>query len=255
MIDPYSLWLDFNSIANTSINGWFRPETDFIRAVNQISIDLWNNYTGEAEKSEEIKSKLSPFLLSKNIAVQSSGGYYGVAKKPPLYGRFSSARIVVHSSGTIPAKDVDEGKCEGLKTQEEITDEYYDNIKEYKVQMIENQRWSAYCEHLSKGPTLAKPGITQINDYFRVAPRKISVIVIDYYKEPKPATFKYSLTPANIQTGSGDMIIYNSNSSEKLEWPEQMRNEFLEELKKWYIQFTRDQNFSNISAQQKQVTA
>jgi hypothetical protein len=253
MIDTYSLWLDFQSDVNTSLNGEVRPESDFIRAVNDASINLWNKWTGEAEKSEEVKAKLAPFLKSKNIPVDSKQGYYGIAKKPAGFGRFASARIVVHSSSTIPAKDVEDGKCDGFKSQEEITDEYYDNIKEFKVQMIDNQRWSAYCEHLTKGPTLEKPGITQINDYFRVAPRKVSVVVIDYYVEPKEATFKYTLTPGNVQTGSGDMIIYDANASQKLEWPEQVRQEIMEELKSWYIERTKDQIFSVISAQQKQV--
>lgn len=253
MIDPFSLWLDLQGAVNTSLNGWFRPETDFIKAVNVVSLNLWQKKTGEAEKSQEIKDALAPFLKSKNIAVSSAGGYYGVAKKPAGYGRFASARLVVHKDLTLPSKEVEEGKCDGFKDQEQITDEYYDNIKEVKVQMIDNQRWSAYCEHLTKGPTLEKPGITQINDYFRVAPRKVSVVVIDYYVEPKPATFKYTLTPGNVQTGSGDMVIYNAATSDKLEWPEQVRPEFLDELKSYYIQFTRDQNFSVISAQQKGV--
>jgi hypothetical protein len=253
MIDPNSLFLDLQSAVNTSLNGWFRPETDFIRSVNEVSLNLWKKWTNEAEKSQEAKDKLFPFLKSKNIAVDSTGGYYGIAKKPTSYGRFASARVIVHSTGTIPAKDVDDGKCEGFEDQEQITDEYYDNIKEFKVEMVDNQRWSAYLEHLTKGPTIEKPGITQINDYFRVAPRKVSVVVIDYYVEPKPATFKYTLTPGNVQTGSGDMIIYDAANSQKLEWPEQVRPEFLEELKSWYIQFARDQNFSVISAQQKGV--
>lgn len=254
MIDTYSLWLDFQSICNTSLNGWFRPETDFVRAANEISLKLWNKWANEAEKSEEEKAKMFPFLKSKNIAVDSSVGYYGIAKKPSSYGRFASARLIVHEDQTIPSKEVDFGNCEGFKDMDQITDEYYDNIKEVKVQKIDNQRWSAYCEHLTKGPTMDKPGITQINDSFRVAPRKISVVVIDYYVEPKPATFKYTTTTGNIQTGSGDMIVYDKANSTPLEWPEQVRPEFLEELKSWYIQFTRDQNFSSISAQQKQAT-
>jgi len=253
MIDVYSLWLDFQSAVNTSINGWFRPETDFVRAVNEISKSLWTKWTNKAEKSQEEKDKLFPFLKSKNIAVDSQTTYYGIAKKPVEYGRFASARIIVHDDTTLPAKDVNDGKCEGLKDQAEITDEYYDNIKEFKVVMIDNQRWSAYCEHLTKGPTLQKPGITQINDSFKVAPRKVSVIVIDYYVEPKPATFKYTLTPGDVQTGSGDMIIYDANASQKLEWPEQVRPEFLELLKNWYSAYTKDQVLNIINLQQKQV--
>lgn len=255
MIDVYSLWLDFDSAVNTSINGWFRPETDFVRAVNEISIKLWNKWTNDAEKSQESKDKLFPFLKSRNTTVENQSAYYGVAKKPPLYGRLASARIIVHADMTLPSKEVEEGKCEGFKSKEEITDEYYDNIKEFRVQIIDNQRWSSYCEHLTKGPTLEKPGITQINDGFKVAPRKVSVIVLDYYVEPKKATFNYTITVGNPQTGSGDQLVYNSVLSEKLEWPETVRKEFLDELVSWYSQYTRDQVLSSITAQNKQTNA
>lgn len=251
MIDVYSLWQDFESAVNTSLNGWFRPESDFIKAVNQISLDLWNKLTAQAEKSEEIKGKLFPFLKSKNIAVDSSGGYYGIAQKPKDYGSFASARIIVYNNITMPSKEVENGKCDGFKSKEEIKDEYYDNIKEARVQMIDNQRWGSYVEHLTKGPTFEKPGMTQVNDYFRVAPRKVSVIVIDYYVKPTPATFKYTTTPGNIQTGSGDQIIFNANGNVNLQWPEQMKPDFLEELIKWYAGSNRDQLLSNISAQNK----
>lgn len=249
----YPLWLDFQSAANTSQNGFFSPQTDFIRAVNEVSILLWNRYTGMSEKSQEVKDKLSPFLKSKNIVVGSAATYYGIAKKPTSYGRFASARIVVHKDLTIPAKDIDDGKCEGFKSEEEITDEYYDNIKEFPVVMIDNQRWGAFTQHLTKGPTLERPGITQVNDEFKVAPRKVSVIALDYYIEPTPATFPYTLSPNNNQTGAGDQIIFNAATSVPLQWPEQMKKEFLDELVKWYFLFTRDQIGSGINLQQKQA--
>lgn len=252
-IGVFSLWQDFDSAVNTSINGWFRPESDFIRAVNEISIKIWNRLTNDAEKSQEAKDKLFPYLMSKNIPVENQSIYYGIAKKPSGYGRFASARVVVHADSTLPSKEVNNGRCEGLKSKEEIKDEYYDNIKEYRVQMIDNQRWSAYCEHLTKGPTIEKPGITQVNDSFKVAPRKVSVIVIDYYVEPKKATFNYTLSVGVPETGSGDQIIFNPTGNQDLEWPESVRNEFLEELKTWYATYSRDQLLSNINAQSKQV--
>ena len=99
---------------------------------------------------------------------------------------------------------------------------------------------------------MARPGITQINDDFQVAPRKVSVIVFSYYVEPTEAIFKYTLTPGNIQTGSGDQLIYDKKNSEPLQWPEQMRKEFLEELKGWYLNYTQNWLGSNIASQQKQ---
>lgn len=250
-ITSFSIWLDFQSDNNTSQNGFIRPESDFIRILNDVSIALWNKWTGKAEKSQEEKDKLFPYLKSKNIVVSSLGRYDGFAKKPPDYGRFASARIVVHKDLTLPDKSIDNGKCEGWKTQEEITEEYYNNIKEFRVTQVDNQRWGAFTEHLTKGPTLSKPGITQINDGFKVAPRKVSVIALDYYVEPTPATFKYTIAPGNPQTGSGDQVIYDPTSI-PLQWPEQMRKEILEELRKWYSMYTRDQIGNSINLSQKQ---
>ncbi len=254
MIDLFSLWEDFQSAVNTSQNGWFRPETDFVRGTNEVSIMLWNKWTAKAEKSQEEKDKLFPFLKYKNLPVNTTSTYYGIAKKPKDYGRLASARIVVHKEQeTVPCKAIDNGKCEGFETNEEKTDKYFDEIREYPVTLIDDQRWGPFCQHLTKGPTLQRPGLTQVNDEFKVAPRKVSVIAIDYYIEPTPATFVFTTAPGNPQTGSGDQIIYDATNSVKLQWPEQVRNEFIEALKSWYIQYTRDQNFSSISAQQKQV--
>lgn len=253
MIDIYSLWLDFVSALNLSQNGWFRPDTDFLRAVNEISIRLWNKWTGQAEKSQEEKDKLFPFLKSLNIAVSSAGAYYGIAKKPKDYGRLASVRIVVHTSGTTcPDKNIDEGKCDGFETKEEFEDKYLDNVTEYTARIIDNQKWGAFCEHKTKGPKLDNPGITQVNDSFKVAPRKVSVIALDYYVEPTPATFKYTVVAGNPQTGAGDQLVYDTTST-KLQWPEQMRNEFIEELKKWYTLYIRDQIGNQINLSQKQV--
>lgn len=248
----YSLWLDLQAEVNTSPNGWVRPESDFIIELNKISIKLWNKYTGMAEKSQEIKDKLRPFLKSKNLIVKPSG-YEGVVIRPSDYGRFASAGIIVHKDSTVPDPQVDNGKCEGFKSQQEITDEYYDNIIQRDVKMIDNQRWRGFLSHLTKGPTFEKPGITEIDGNFKVAPRKVSVIILDYYTELIPATFNYTISSGNVQTGQGDQIIYNATTSEPLQWDEQMREEFVEELKKWFIQAMRDQMLSGISAQQKQV--
>lgn len=251
----YSIWLDLQAEVNTSPNGWVRPESDFIKELNKISIKLWNKYTGMAEKSQEVKDKLLPFLKSKNLIVQQTG-YEGIATKPKDYGRYASARIVVHKEDTIPDKNVDSGKCEGFKTPEEqeaITQEYYDNIIQRQVELIDNQRWGAFLSHLTKGPTFEKPGMTQIDGNFKVAPRKVSVIVLDYYIEPIPATFDYTLSAGSVQTGSGEQVIYNATTSTPLQWGEQMREEFVQELKGWYVQAMRDSMLSNISAQQKQM--
>ena len=255
MIDIYSLWLDFQSDNNTSQNGFVRPNTDFVRAVNDISIKLWNKYVEESQRSQSGRDKMFPFLRSKNIPVGSAGTYYGVAKKPADYGGFASASIVIHQDKTYPSKEIDGGKCEGWKGEslEELQDEYLDNVKTSQAVMIDNQRWDSFCTHKTKGPTFERPGITQVNNEFKVAPRKVSVIAINYYVLPKEAVFNFTVSPGSVQTGSGDQIIYNKTGSTQLEWPEQMKEEFTEELKAWYLNYTQNWVGSNISAQQKQI--
>lgn len=250
MIDLFDLWESFQSVANTFMGGWFRPQTDFAKRANDISKELWVKWTREAEKSQEAKDNCLPFLRSKNIIVSASGPY-GKFLPPPEYGRFSAARIIVHNGKTYPDKSVDDGKCDNLKTEDEMREEYFDGIQQWEVEMIDNLKWASVNSHLTKKPTLEKPKIRQIDGGFEVAPRKVSVIVLDYYVEPKEATFVYTITPGNVETGAGDAIVYNKDESQKLEWPATVRNEFLIRLGESYGVFTRDQFVTGVAQQQK----
>jgi hypothetical protein len=252
MIDLFDLYESFQSYVNTFMGGWFRPQTDFTKRVNDISKELWVKWARESEKSQEAKDNMMPFLKSKNMIAENNGPYRKFSP-PKDYGRFSAARIIVYDGGTYPDKNVDDGKCENgeLKTQEELTDEYYDSITQADVEMVDNKKWASVNEHLTKKPTLAKPKIRQIDAGFEVSPRKVSVVVLDYYVEPKEATFVYTISPGNVQTGAGDQIIYDANASVKLEWPATVRNEFLIRLGESYGIFTRDQFLTGIANQQK----
>ncbi len=256
MIDIYDIYQSFSSTYNTYIGGWFRPQTDFVQKCNDISKQLWVRWIREAEKSQEAKDNLLPFLVSKNMIV-SNAGVYGTfqppndVKKP--YGRFSAARIIFAKDKCIPDKNVEKGKCANGKfsSPEEITEEYYDSIKQYDVDMIDDQKWGACMAHKTKGPTLDKPKMRQIECGFEVAPRNISVIVLDYYRPPKEATFVYTISPGNVQTGAGDMLAYDQKNSQPLEWPFNVRDEFIIELGIAYSTFTREQFLAQMSNQKK----
>src|SRR5438105_5880762 len=219
MIDLFDLYKSFKSYVNTFQGGWFRPQTDFQQACNDTSNELWEMWTRQAEKSQEIVDNLAPFLKSKNILVKPKYTYYGTFAPPAEYGRYASARIIVHGSACLPCKDVDNGDCEELvlKEKEAVEQKYYESICERQIDKIDDQRWGAVCEHLTKQPTLLNPKITQIDGGFKVSPRNVSVVVLDFYVRPKVSTFRYTIAPGNIQTGAGDEIIYNKNLSEPLE--------------------------------------
>lgn len=260
MIDPYELYQSFQSTVNTFQGGWFRPETDFIRACNDLSKKFWVKKTKEAEKSQEAKDDLMPFLKSKNYIVTNKS-IYGTFKPDKDYGRFSAARIIVHTNpedakivSFCPDKNIDDGKCcnGDFKTDFELTEEYYNNTTQIDVDLIDDIKWGAVNKHATKKPTIEKPKMRIINGGFEVAPRQVSVVVLDYYREPVEATFLYTNAPGDVQTGAGDQLIYDRNS-QPLEWPFNMRDEFLIGLGERYGLFTRDQFVTQVTTMQKQT--
>jgi hypothetical protein len=255
MIDLFDLYNSFKSYVNTYQGGFYRPQTDFTSACNDISMKLWVKWTNMAEKSFEIKDNLAPFFVSKNMIVKKEGASYGYFSVPKNYGRFAAARIIVAGNKTYPAMDVDDGKCDNgdFEDQQETTEAYYDSITENPVDMVDSQRWAAMHKHVNKRPTFEKPKIRQVDKQIQVSPRQVSVIVLDYYVFPKPATFLYTVVPGNVQTGAGDLIQYNQQQSTPLEWPASLRDEFLIQLGERYGLFTRDAFVSQVAAQQKAV--
>lgn len=252
MIDTFSLYQDFASLVNTFTGGWFRPQTDFIRAVNNISISLWNKWTDEFEKSQKNDDRLLPFLKSKNIIVDNQNNYFGLAKYPADYGTYATARLMVHGKTCVPCQSIDNGKCDGFKTTEEMTEEFLNNIKEVPVEKVDTQKWGSCLNHLTKCPTLEKPKLTQYDGGLKVAPKEVSVLALDYFKRPIKATFVYTVTLPNTNTGAGDQIVYNQAASKPLEWPDIVRDEFLWRLGERYGYFTREQFLTAFANQQKQ---
>ncbi len=252
MLSLLTIWNSFQGYVNTFQGGWYRPNTDFQPAVNDISKQLWEDWTAQAEKSQEIKDHLAPFLKSKNSIVDGKTGTYGVLKYPEDYGRFSSARIILHNEKCVPCPDIDNGECEGFQTQEEVTDQYFDNLTQVIVELVDNQKWAGCLNHLTKKPTLENPKMTQYQSGWNVAPRKVSVIALDYYVRPKDGTFVYTVAPGNTNTGAGDYLIYNDSASEKLEWPETVLNEFVVRMGERFGLFSRDQFVTAVASQQKQ---
>lgn len=254
MIDLFDLYQDFTSRVNTSQGGFFRPQTDYQNALNVVQMRLWNKLIDQSEKSQRGIDELRLFLRSKNIIVKQQNSFYGIADIPEDYGRYASAKILISGNNCQPCQDIDNGSCMNgiFETDEEKTEKYYETLEEVRIEKIDNQRFSSVLTHLTKCPTLSKPKLTQINGGLRIAPRLISVVVLNYYVKPNDVKFAYTIAPGNIQTGSGDQIIYDKANSIQLGWPKTTINDFVEMLKEWYIEFSRDSQLAQISNSQKQ---
>lgn len=252
-IDTFDLWTKYTAFVNTFQGGFTPPATVFMPAVNDISNEMWEEKTAIAENDNKVEDDLSPFIKVKNCTVSNTGKSFGSFLYPKNYGRFSSARLLIHD-GKFCAEEGVEFHCKEEDDQEkfERVERYLDAIKEVEVVKISNSKWASCLTHLTKGPTTTKPKVTQVDYGFNVAPREVSVIVLSYFVRPTDATFAYTTPPGNIQTGSGDQIIYNKAGSIPLEWSSTLVNEFLWRLAVRFGLYTRDQFMAQMSASLKQ---
>jgi len=256
MIDTFDLWKRFCADNNTFQGGFFRPERDFEATINSISEEAFANFTAQDEKSQQNDDWLAPFANTVNIIVLPTAGNWGLAPYPSVmvgkekkivYGAWKAARALQHKEQCFceTGSDVldNDGIC--ITNETEIqklqrVDRYKDGIIEATITKVESSHWGACLEHETKGPTFENPKLTQFSEGFKVAPRQVSVIVLDYYKIPKKAKFAYTIAPGVPQTGAGDYLIYDKASSVALEWPETMIPYFLDKLQQVYAKFTRD---------------
>jgi hypothetical protein len=268
MIDPFDLYNDFKALVNTFQGGFYQPQTTFIRSANNINQELWVKYTNESEKSQEARDNLLWALRSNNIIVSAENSFYGKLAPPSDYGRFASAKIlwekVEEKVVCRPSISVNKGKCiigkktkngvvidtyDTTITQAEMTEAYFDKLVESDVQLIDEQRWSACLKHETKFPTIENPKMRQIDKGWNVAPRQVSMVILNYYIKAVDAIFSYTTTPGNIQTGSGDEIVYNKDKSTPFPWPDDVKNEFLWRLGERFSYFTREQFLAQVTVQ------
>lgn len=227
-IDPFVLWTSFNGLVNSFQGGFYPPITVFMPAVNAISNQMWETKTDEAENNQSVTEDLMPFLRTFNCVVTNENSNYGTFKNPVDYGYYSASRLILHEGKMCCEKDAPCSKSPSDEQSDyEEVERYRDGVEEVNIIKISSSKWAACLSSVTKKPTLQKPKITQILNGFKVAPRKIPVVVLDYYVKPTDAVFAYTTSEPNVQTGSGDQIIYNPTASVPLQWGSNLINEFL----------------------------
>lgn len=252
-IDNFILWSSFNGLVNSFQGGFYPPVTVFMPAVNAISNEMWEEKTAQAENNQKIEEDLFPFLKTKNCIV-TNDKIYGTFKTPDDYGYYSAARLIMHDGKTVGQEVEDTNKpIIDEQTEYEIVERYKNGVEEVNVTKISSSKWAACLSSETKRPSLQKPKITASDGVFKVAPRKISVIVLDYYVRPTDAVFAYTTAEPNVQTGSGDQIIYDKKKSIPLQWDSTLINEFLWRLAVRFGITTKDQfltQFADMKAKQ-----
>jgi len=241
MIDVYDLWLDFCSEYNTHQRGHVRPQSTFLRWVNTISKELFEEKFSNWPKNQTLSDNLArPFLRSRVIRVENGKGFNDIIPYPGDYAHFSSARFFLSKNVIVEPPSLAD-TVDGFYTLEDVEETVY---TESVVTLVDNNRWSSLLEHKFKKPTVNNPAISQYDSGFKIAPKRIPYIIFDYLKIPVDATFAYTLGP-------GDQIIYDRDKSKKLEWNSLTKVEFLSRLGLKYGKFIGGQMVYEMSNAEK----
>lgn len=236
-IDIFQLWQDLMSQVNVQQGGQIRPVQDYTSWLNSISMEYFHEMVALFQRTQQISDQLSPFHRSVNIVVTPQQGQpWDLVSLPVGYENIASMRIYKQKEERtcscvdgLPLIDCD-GECHNVDDPDyaAMVQAYAGaNLVEATVNIVDTSRWGSCLDSITKGPTWEKPKATQFASGYKIAPKGISVVVLDYFETPRQAVFGYTI-------GAGDIVVYNPSTSTQLQWTNVVKNEFLARLVKKY---------------------
>jgi hypothetical protein len=260
MINLFQLWAAFQSQANTWQGGFWAPQTDFTTNVNIVQKEIMQDYVSRWQENQIGTDKLKVFLKTRNIKLAAeSSRPYDTGILPVDYQFFSSLRVLVNNGSPcgckqIPVLDSDTNQeCDCPNDDKYVDPDILalqqakgnEGLCEASAKLVDNQRWGAVCESRTKKPTIYKPVASLYDGGFKVYPKGMGILVLDYFRKPKDAVFAYTLGP-------NDEIQFDPTNSVNLEWDEIMIPEFIDRLLKKYAIFTGQEQLYQIGEIEKQ---
>lgn len=252
MISLFDLWEEFIGTVNTHQGGHVKPNRNFVMWVNSISKDLFKEKCEDYQKSQILSDDITIFLKTVNINVPLvPNQMWDLIKTPPDYEFFADARVYRRGAGdnakacgcivydTIDGKTGDKGQCTDYIDEDELAAmqaQQDANLCEVGINKVPTNRWQAICEHRNLKPTVNNPKCTQFDKGFKIAPKGIGVIILDYFRAPAKATFDYTI----LNPGLENEYIQFAATSLPLEWKSTMVPEFIAQLQKKYGRFVRE---------------
>jgi hypothetical protein len=241
MIDIFKLYQDALSSFNTSQNGILRPERDFIPWLHDISLQKYQELVAEFEKTQIISDSLNPFLQECSVPIISlEGEAYDKVVFPNIggvpYDHLVSIKAKMKKDGTCPPKKdtliLDNNGCPLEGDELEFAKRDADNeLTEVGFTKTINTKWAAALNHTFRPPSPKNPIFTQSDGYFKIAPKRLGYAIVTYFTKPVEPVFKYTIVNAGTEN---EYIQYVPTGSVHLQWPENMRTEFITALQKKY---------------------
>lgn len=242
MIHLFTLYERFLGKVNTHQSGHARPVRNFENWVNDISLELFEAYYKVFEKTHHISDNLTPFLRSRNVVIVSNAGTgWDLIRRPVDYERFASIRVIRQGTTACALKGCETVNCTGDYVDPDelaiLQAELDGTKKEVPVDKIDNARWSALAGRITKGATFNTPKCTLYDEGFKIAPKGLGVVVMDYFRKPAKVKFNYNLVNAGTEN---EAIQYVEAGSVHLDWPESVMPEFLARLEIAYGGFKQN---------------
>lgn len=249
MISLFDLWEELAGTVNTHQGGHIKPNRNFTKWANTISLDIFKDMVEDYQRSQVMSDELTIFLSTVNVIVpRVPAQKWDIIKLPDTYKFFASAKVVRRAGDngaaccdTCDTIDGATGDCKKYIDPDEIALEAQaadDNLTEWPIEKVPTNRWAGVCNHVNLPPTLINAKITQYDQGFKLAPKGLGIIVMDYFRTPRPATFAFTILNPGAEN---EYIQYDAVTSLPLEWGDTMIPEFLARLQKKYGRFVREQ--------------
>jgi hypothetical protein len=253
MISVCQLYNDHKGRENVWQGGSVRPES-FVSWLHEVQIEIQNELIKSLGNNQDVTDNLRPFLKSVQTAVIQAGGKISYPKN---YRRFSSLRFFsVKSNGpgsmcsNLPVLCNGEvlqiDKCD-LKEEDKAEMLSSEEMIERSIQMVPNKFWGSVSDDEIVAPSIMIPYATQNDNGFKVLPKGIGYVVLDYISIPERPTFIYT-------RDAKQNIICDSNKCKNLEWGEEMIPEILARMKKRYSAFVGNSEAYKEGEQERTIT-
>lgn len=239
MISICQLYIDFKGANNTWANGHFRPKS-FIYAVHESQIEIFNELRKAWENNNIVDDNLRNFFKTVQVPLKKLKKN-GLIEYPKDYSTFSSLGLYSkkdNGAGVLCADleilDVEEKSCRPLREEdkEEETAMNSDQLIERDIRKVPNGKWRAAVSHEFIVPSIEDPICTQYNTGFKVLPKELGYVVLDYLALPERPIL-------NIVRKGNDFIC--GEGCTNLLWGEEILPELMSRIKTKYASYTSNQ--------------
>jgi hypothetical protein len=248
MIHLFQLYERFIARVNTHQGGHASPHRKFMSWVKDINIELFQEYYKAYEKSKDISDKITPFYQSFNVVIEGvPGQMYDLVRRPDGYSRIGSIRVYRRgqqacgiSGNTTIDCNCNEAHCPSLIDADEAAQfeqAQDDQIQEVEVVRVDSARWSALAKRQTKGASFDAPKCTLFDEGFKIAPKRLGVVVVDFFRLPVEPVFNYKIINQGTEI---EQIQFVEAGSVHLEWDATLMPEFLARLETMYGTFIRN---------------